>query len=54
MYNNPISAVTLGAGGALAATGGVAPMSPVWIVLGAFALFSTALAITRITPKTQA
>jgi hypothetical protein len=53
MYNNPISGITI-AGGALAATGGADPMSPVWIVLGAFALFSTALAITRITPKTQA
>ncbi len=55
MYNNPISGMTVaGVGGVLAATGGAAPMSPVWIALGAFALFSAALAVVRVAPKVQA
>lgn len=55
MYNNPVSTLTLGGvSTVLAATGGAAPMSPIWIGLGAFALFSVGLAITRIAPKTQA
>jgi hypothetical protein len=55
VYNNPISTITVGGvGSVLAATGGAAPLSPVWIVLGSFALFSVGLAVTRIAPKTQA
>lgn len=54
MYNNPASTIAMGSAGLLAVTGGAGPMNPLWIVLGGFALASTALAIGRTAPKTQA
>ncbi|MFI6319081.1 hypothetical protein ACIBG8_16235 [Nonomuraea sp. NPDC050556] len=51
VYNNPIGGVAAGFGGAAAAP--LVGASPLWVALGAFALFSAALAVARILPKRE-
>lgn len=49
MYNNPSgpAAGAAGGGGVLATTG----VSPLWLVLAAFALLAAGMAVQRVVPK---
>jgi hypothetical protein len=53
MYNNPIGGVATGFGGA-ALSAPFVGWNAFWVGLGAFALFSAAVAVKRILPKREA